>query len=60
MYVHRRHSGSNTQDWPHRKEEVEHSMRQDWPIRNELAINDGIEMKGRKIIIPFQLQQQIP
>ena len=27
-------------------------------MRNELAVIDGIEMKGKKIIIPFQLQKQ--
>ena len=45
--------------WPHKKEEVDHSMRKYWPLRNELAIIDGISMKGKTIIIPFQLHKQI-
>ena len=46
------------QGWPHKTEDVAHSMRQYWPIRSELAIID-IAMKGKRIIIPFQLQRQI-
>ena len=38
---------------PHKKEEVDHSMRQQWPSRNELAMIDGTAMKGTKIIILF-------
>ena len=26
-----------------------------WPIRNELAIIDGISIKGKSIMIPFTL-----
>ena len=37
---------------PHWNEEVDHSMRQYWPIRSELAIIDGIVMRGKRIIIP--------
>ena len=44
------------QDWPNKKE---HSMGQWWPIRNELAMIDGITMRGKRIIVPFQLQKHI-
>ena len=70
VYIHRRHAGSNTRGctptgaegihnsgMAHKKEEVEHSMRQYLPIRNELAIIDCIAMKGKRIINPFQLQK---
>ena len=47
------------QGWSHKKEEVYHSMRQYWPKRNDLAMTDGIVMKGKRLIIPFQLQKKI-
>ena len=40
-------------------EEVDHSTRQYWPIRNDLAMTDGIAMEGNRIIISFQLQKQL-
>ena len=36
-----------------------HSIRQYWPVRNELLMIDSIVMKGKRIIIPFQLQKQV-
>ena len=45
------------QGWLHKEEEVDQSIRQHWPIRNELAMIDGTAMKGKRIIIPFQLQK---
>ena len=37
------------QGWPQKKEEVTQSIRQSWPIKNELAMIDGIAMKGKRI-----------
>ena len=34
-------------------------MRQYWPIRSELTMIDGTAMKGKSIIIPYQLKKQI-
>ena len=45
--------------WPHTKDEVEHSIQKYRPIRYKLAMIDGITMKGKCIIIPFILQNQI-
>ena len=28
-----------------------------WPIRHDLAMIDGVAMKGKRIIIPFTLQK---
>ena len=39
--------------------EVYHTMRQYWPLRNKLAMVDGIVMKGNRIVIPFQFHNQI-
>ena len=47
------------QGWPHKKEEVNHSMLQYWPIRNKLIMRDATVMKDKRIIIPFWLQKQI-
>ena len=41
------------QGLPHKKGEVELSMKHDWPIRHELVMIDGIAMKGRIIIMLF-------
>ena len=40
--------GVYNKDWPHRKKEMGHSMRQYWPIRNELAMIDSIAMKDKE------------
>ena len=40
-------------------EEVAQGTRQYQQIINELKMIDGIAMEGKRVIIPFQLQQQI-
>ena len=45
--------------WPPNKEELEPMLAGYWPIRNDLAMTDGVAMKGKQIIIPFTLQKQI-
>ena len=45
--------------WPTTREEVEPRVERYWPIRYELAMIEGIVMKGRHIIIPCLLQKQI-
>ena len=47
------------QGWPHRKDEVKQSIKHYWPSRHKLSITDGIDMKGRRMIITFLLQRQI-
>ena len=60
MYVHRRPIYSKQEDahrqelkayiihnWSHRLE-VEHSIRQYWPIRSELVMTDGMVIKDKK------------
>ena len=70
MDIHKRHTGGNRRRYPstkakdiyiiqaqpQRKEEVEHSMRQCWPLRSELTMTDSSAMKGKRIIKPFLLQ----
>ena len=41
--------------WTKQKEDMEPSMRQYCPTGSELAVVDGIAMKGNRIIIPCQL-----
>ena len=45
------------QGWSNKREEVAQGIRENWPIRNELPITDGTVMKGKRIIIPLQLQK---
>ena len=33
--------------WPHTKDEVEHSIQKYWLIRHELAMINGIALKGK-------------
>ena len=40
-----------------RKGKFEDNMRHYWPIRNEFAVIDGIDMKGKRLIIPYLLQK---
>ena len=47
------------QDWPG-KDKLENSMGHYWSIRSEFEMIDGIAMKGKRKIIPFLLQKQIP
>ena len=64
MHINRRHTDSNTRGytfargWTHKKEEVEHSMRQYWPIKDKLVMIDDTSMKDKRIIIPFNCRNR--
>ena len=45
--------------WPHTKDKMHTDIRPHWPYRDELAVIDGIILKGRCIIIPDSLKQQV-
>ena len=45
--------------WPHTKDELYTDIRPYWPYRDELAVIDGVILKGRCIIIPDSLKQQV-
>ena len=47
-----------TKGWPHKKEEVTQGIRQYWPMRKELAMIDGIVMRDKRIIIPFNYRSR--
>ena len=38
--------------WPETKQQVPHSIRQYWGIRDELAVLDGVIYRGMKILMP--------
>ena len=38
--------------WPDTKEEVPHSIREYWTVRDELSVYDGIVYKGMRIVVP--------
>ena len=40
--------------WPHTKDELHTDIRLYWPYRDELVVIDGVILKGRHIIIPYQ------
>ena len=45
--------------WPHTKDEVEPDKERYWLIRYKLVAIDGINMKGKQIIVLYTLQKQI-
>ena len=45
--------------WPSMKDELHGDLRPYWSYRDELAVIDGMVMKGRCILIPTSLQQQV-
>ena len=45
--------------WPHTKDELNTDIRLYWLYRDELAVIDGVILKGRCIIIPDSLKQQV-
>ena len=44
--------------WLHKKDVVQ-DLQQYWPIRHELALIDGMAIKGKLFIVPSQLHVQI-
>ena len=45
--------------WPSTKEELHTDLKPYWSYRDELAIIDGVMLKGRHISIPTSLKQQV-
>ena len=44
--------------WSSIKTEVQKELQLHWSLRNELAVTDGIAIKGRRIIITTSLQDK--
>ena len=45
--------------WLHTKEQLHIDIRQYWSYIDDLVVIDGVVMKGRHIIIPESLKQQV-
>ena len=45
--------------WPDTKDELHADLRPYWLYRDELAVIDGVILKGRHIVIPNSLRQQV-
>ena len=45
--------------WPDTKDELHVDLKLHWLYRDELVVIDGVTLKGRHIIIPTSLRQQI-
>ena len=45
--------------WPDKKDKLHADLRPYWSYRGELAVIDGIIIKGRHIVIPNSLKQQV-
>ena len=45
--------------WPYSKDEISEELKPYWPYSDELAVIDGVMLKGRCIIIPNSLRQQV-
>ena len=46
-------------DWPDTKDELHADLRPYWSHRDKLAVIDGLVLKGRHIVIPNSLRQQV-
>ena len=51
--------GYVTQGWPERKNQLPQDIRTYWTLRDDMAVIDGVVIKGRCIVIPHALQQQV-
>ena len=45
--------------WPSTKDELHADLKPYWSYRDELAVIDGTVLKGRCIVIPTSLRQQV-
>ena len=45
--------------WPNTKDELHINIRLYWPYRDKLAVIDSKILKGRHIVIPDSLKQQV-
>ena len=48
-----------TRGLPQNKDDLEPTLDKYWPIWHDLAIINGVAMKGKQIITPFSLQKQM-
>ena len=46
------------QGWPDERRDVSQTLRKYWPFRDELSIEDGILLKGPRLIIPGKLRAE--
>ena len=46
------------QSWPHQRRHVPHLARRYWEFRDELSTDDGMLLKGPRLIIPGELQEE--
>ena len=46
------------QGWPHQRRHVSHLARRYWDFRDELSTDDGMLLKGLRLIIPGKLQEE--
>ena len=47
-----------TQGWPHQRRHVPRLARRYWDFRDELSTDDGMLLKGPRLIIPGELQEE--
>ena len=46
------------QGWPHQRRHVPHLARRYWDFRDKLSTDDGMLLKGPRLIIPAELQEE--
>ena len=46
------------QGWPHQRRHVPRLARRYWDFRDELSTDDGMLLKGPRLIIPRELQEE--
>ena len=46
------------QGWPHQRRHIPHLVRRNWDFRDELSTDDGMLLKGPRLILPGELQEE--
>ena len=46
------------QGWPHQRRHVPHLVRRYWDFRDELSTDDGLLLKGPRLVIPGELHEE--
>ena len=46
------------QGWPHQQRHVPHAAKRYWDFRDKLSNDDGLVLKGLRLVIPHKLQEE--
>ncbi|KAI0230771.1 hypothetical protein LSAT2_018869, partial [Lamellibrachia satsuma] len=53
------HPDPKTQRWPDKRDNIPKPLRRYWCYRDELSVEDGLTMKGERVVIPESVQPEV-